>query len=988
MQHKIYNIPAGLPFSKTLVRYLHHLTRQDGARPLPEYTILLPTRRACRILRETFLSMNSGAPMLLPRMTPLGDVDEEDLSLMMFGNAQDFLDVPPAIDPMKRLLLLAKLVGSAKGFTQGPDHALMLAAALAKFIDQVVVEELSFADLHKIVPEDFSEHWKITLEFLKIISEHWPSILEANNVIDVAQRRNILMQALADHWRKSPPDYPVIAAGSTGSIPAAGRLLNVIATMPTGQIILPGLDIHMDETAWGYVGESHPQHGLKTLLSRMETERSDVRELGIDHSDLLTSDRNKLASAMMLPAQVTATWKEFGKVHDLEPMLEHLEYYACATQQEEAAAIGLLMREALEGKENITALVTPDRTLARRVSAQCRRWGIEVDDSAGQNLADTRLGKFISLTMQMAKAGYDVVSMLALLKISLCRFGQDDIHYDKMVNMLEQKFLRTKELTTSHEMLRTKIKKDETASKLFEFMEGFYAALKPLSFYGMQTGKQPFAEILKAHVKVLEALATTTDQAGQDILWRGDIGETAALFLSELLSHDDLLEDMSFTEYEKIITSLMSTKTVRSAYGVHPRLLILGQLEARLADADLVILGGLNEGVWPPDAAHDPWMSRPMRGDFGLPGTDQTVGIAAHDFVQGFCAGRVVMTRSEKVDGSPTVPARWLDRLDTVLKASGRSLNDLSTGAYLHWAKTLDMSDAPKPADRPKPKPPLSTRPFRASVTKIDVWMKDPYAIYAYYVLGLKKLDPLVQDSDAALRGTIIHDILEAFVTAYPDDLPDDAEDRFLDIVRDILTEKLESPDLLQYWGARFYKIAAWFVAHENCWRHDAQCLKSEISGEIDIDVDGIPFTVHGKADRIDKLPEGYALIDYKTGGQYKESSFKKGEYPQLPLEAIMLAGGGFTKSDIPKGDAAYLGYWKVTGARTAGEVVALSGDLDETIEIVLEGLKGVIRAFRDIETPFFAVPDHKNAPRYNDYELLSRYKEWAVLDEETGEAA
>ncbi len=992
-QHKIYNIKAGQPFSKNLAQYLLRITK-GKSEDLARYRILLPTRRACRILRETFLNINDGNSILLPVMSPIGDVDEQDLSLMMFGNSDEFLDIPSAIAPLKRQLLLAKLIRSIAEFAQGADHALALAAALAKFIDQVVVEGLEFSDLHKIVPEEFAAHWQITLDFLKIISENWPLILAEQGLIDVAQRRNLLLHALSNHWRKNPPDYPVIAAGATGSIPMVGELLGVISQMPQGQIILPGLDKIMDNKAWEYVSESHPQYSLKTLLDSIGANRDAVEELNINDN----SNRNILASEMMLPAKVSAQWKDFPKRHEITPMLQNLQYFPCSTQQEEASIIALIMREQLQHKTKITALVTPDRNLARRVSALCRRWNIEVDDSAGRNLLESRLGKFMALSIKQAQGGFDVIALLSLLKISLCRFGQDDRHYNKMLASLEVEFLRQGHLFTSHEMLRDIVAAKENHTELLSFIDAFYAALKPLIYYTKQGEAFNFADILKAHIKVMESLAALPDKDGAQMLWRGDDGEAGAMFLNEILEHAALIDNVNIGEYEEILNALMRNVTIRSAYNVHPRLLILGQLEARLSDADLVILGGMNEGVWPPDAGHDPWMSRPMRKKFGLPASEQAIGIAAHDFVQGFCSSNVIITRSEKIDGSPSVPARWLDRLNTVMRSCGMSLSDLSHAPYIKWAKSLDEPGEFAPFSRPEPRPPVSTRPNSASITKIDIWMKDPYAIYMHYVLRLRKIQPLLQDNDAALRGTILHKILEDFTSEYPLSLPDNAEEELINIAKKVLEETLETPEIMHYWWPKLLKIAAWFVAHERNWREDAKFLESEIKGNIDIDINGAPFNLYGTADRIDRVNGGYAIIDYKTGGAFSEKALKNGELPQMVLESIILSGGGFNgrgfkyqsetqdKKHVPKGDCVYLGYWKLTGGTKAGEIRAIAGDLDETIDIVLDGLKNLIAVFRELDTPFYAIPNTENAPRFNDYEHISRLKEWAALD--NGEAA
>ncbi len=991
MQHNVLNIPAGLPFSRSLAQYLTRKADEEK-KSLTEYRILLPTRRACRILRDSFLDLNDGKPMLLPQLSPIGDVDEEDLSLLMFGNADGFLDVPEAVSPIKRQLMLARLIRQVPDFAQGADHALALAAALARFIDQVIVEGLDFEDLHKIVPDDFAAHWQITIEFLKIISENWPKMLEAEGLIEASERRNILLQALSDYWRDNPPDYPVIAAGATGSIPAVADLLDVISSMPGGEVILPAVDFEMDDDAWDCINESHPQYMLKRLLHRMKVSRSDVSQI----TDFdAAKPRRALIGSVMLPAQATYKWKDFARSSDLQSMSSHLEYYPCATQGEEAKVISLIMRKSLNKSRHVTALVTPDRVLARRVSAQCRKWGVEVDDSAGQSLADSRLGKFLVLIIRASLCGYDAVAMLALLKISYCRFSQEEEHFSRMVDVLENEVLRSDNPITSYDMLREKV---TDSPELLSFVDDFYAALSGLKLHPR---KSNFKDLLISHVRVAEALAALSDQDGADILWRGDVGEAAARFFTDLIAHADLLEDINAKDYEAVISALMRAVSVRSAYGVHPRLLILGQLEARLADADTVILGGLNEGTWPPDAGHDPWMSRPMRKAYGLPAVEQSIGLAAHDFVQGFCANDVIMTRSEKVGGSPTVPARWLDRLDAVLQGGGMSLGDLVRHPYRDWARLMDDHDDFKPYERPKPCPPVSTRPKAVSVTKFENWMQNPYAIYMHYVLRLRKTRPLLQDNDAALRGTITHKIIETFCDKYPIDLPNNAEEELINIARNVLKEDIENPEALQFWWPKFMRLAAWFAAHEEKWRRNAKFAASEVRGNIDISIDGEDFNIYGVADRIDRMHGGYAIIDYKTGkGSLSSSKIKKGELPQLPLEALMLKNGGFNgrgfkfdpkdmeQKKIPAGDTAYMGYWILNGKGAGGELEELQGDLDGAIETVLEGVQDLIRVFRQQATPYLCVPNTANAPRFNDYEHVSRLKEWAALDDAEGDAS
>ncbi len=974
----VYTIAAGKPFSKVLVQYLLQQTL-DEPEFLTQYRLFLPSRRACRIVRDTFLSMNAGRAMLLPRMSPIGEVDEDELSLMMFGQAQGVLDIPPAISPMHRQLLLSKLIASRPDYKQGADQALLLARALCQLMDQILVEELDVSALEHLVPEDFASHWQITLDFLKIITEYWPRILAEQNLIESVQRRRILLQSIAQHWVECPPDYPVIAAGSTGSIPAVGRFLSVVAGMERGAVVLPGLDLDLDEEAWGHIEESHPQYGLKGTIEAIGIRREEVHVLPCDVEGR-SVDRGALVQTLMLPARDSARWRGFGTNNDVKAQLEGVRYFSCISSQQEASLIAFLMREALEVPDRVTALVTPDRALARAVAAACQRWGIEVDDSAGQALSGSRIGIFASLTLNAMAHKFDPVSMLALMKSPLCRMGYSKSDIRSVLSHFERSFLRQDLIIQSFIQLRDEIDKTGQHVSVLKFYDRFLEATAPMRT--MKGGVHDFTKMLQVHIGVMEALAQTDDSDGAQMLWRGDAGESASRFFTELFQYGELIGAVNFDDYGRILEALMQGVSVRSAYGVHPRLLILGQLEARLSHADRVIIGGMNEGTWPGDAGYDPWMSRPMRERFGLPGLDQAIGIAAHDFMQNFACADVILTRSERVERAPTVPSRWLSRLETIISAAGLRLSDFTPHHYMQWVDDFDKAQSFKPYLRPAPCPPVVSRPASVSVTKVETWLKDPYAIYMYYVLNLRKLRPIVQDNDAAMRGSVLHEVLDQFMRENPINLPDNAQQKVMDIAKNIIEMRVEDMDALYYWLPKLNKITDWFVQHERGWRSKAAYGASEIKGSREFDIDGVPFELHGTADRIDRIGDGYGIIDYKSGGAYRGSSILKGENAQLPLEGLIMEGGGFAHAGFIAGSVKYLGYWILNGADAGGKVSEVDSGLEACLERVHEGLCALIRTFRGKDVPFYAIPDVANAPRYNDYEHISRLKEWASLEE------
>ena len=680
---RVFTIPPGTPFVDALVAALLE-ERRDDPLVLTRYTLLLPTRRAVRSLREAFLRFSGGKALLLPRMTPIGDIDEDALGFS--AEAQPLsdvdLEIPPAIPELRRRLLLAELIRKIDG--RPAEHAVRLAAELGRLIDQAETERLGFDRLATLVPERYTAHWQITLEFLKIVTEHWPKVLEAEGAIDPAARRNRLLDAQAALWRSRPPADPVIAAGSTGSIPATAELLSVIALLPQGRVVLPGLDRHLDTDAWEALEPSHPQYGLKNLLNRIGIERRDVADW--PGGGILASDpaRAVLMSEAMRPAATTDAWRRLGTLP--EGALDGLRRSACPTPREEAGVVALLMREALETPGRTAALVTPDRMLARRVAVELERWGIEVDDSAGNPLDVTPPGTFLRLLAETAAEALAPLPLIALLKHPLAAGGMDPGYIRHQARRLEIALLRGPRPAAGFDGLRAALRYVEEPqrpdlarliARLQDAMSEFVALL--------QSPALKIPQAVQAHVKCAEKLAASDSHDGEQRLWAGDAGEQAANFVAELNRAGSRFPALEGGAYPAFFGTLLAGHAVRPRHGRHPRLFIWGPLEARLQHTDHLLLGGLTDGAWPPEPAIDPWMSRPMRVTFGLPEPERRVGLSAHDFAQASAAPEVVLTRSLKVEGTPTVPARWLLRLDNLLRAVDLALDQDKAARWLAW---------------------------------------------------------------------------------------------------------------------------------------------------------------------------------------------------------------------------------------------------------------------------------------------------------------
>lgn len=980
---KVFTIPAGTAFLDALADGILAQAK-GGPESLTAFHVLLPTRRACRGLREAFLRRSGGRPMLLPRLTPLGDIDEDDLAIneaeadsLALGpeESHPWAEIPSTIPSLRRQILLARLVLAVPGPDMGPGQAVRLAAELARLLDQVHTEKLSFDALPGLVPadSDFARHWQITLEFLTILSEQWPKILAAEGCIDAADRRNRLLSARADAWKKTPPPFPVVAAGSTGSIPATADLLNVISRLPGGCVVLPGLDREMDNGAPTPLPPSHPQFGMRSLLEKMDVDSDQVPDWPVSDHKGGTDARRRLVNVAMRPVEASHRWHEERTFS--EDGLRGLTRIDCPGPREEAGTIALIMRQALENKGTTAALVTPDRSLARRVASELGRWGIEIDDSAGQPLAQTPPAVFLLLLARLMAEDFAPLPLLSALKHPLAACGKTPGACRAAARRLEIVALRGPRPAPGLRGLRSLIGGEEDCLDLVDAID---AASRPFLSH-LSEGKVDTRDLTAALIQFAEALAKTPEASGADRLWAGETGEAVAAFVAELIESAGLMGKSDRRSFAGFLEEMMAGRVVRPRFGLHPRLHIWGPLEARLQQPDTLILGGLNEGTWPPDTHAGPWMSRPMMQTFGLPLPERRIGLAAHDFAQAACAGRVFLTRATRVGGAPTVPSRWLLRLQTLMAASGIGEQFRPDRKWLSWFEQLDAVARPRPVSPPAPKPPLSARPDRLSVTRIETLIRDPYAIFARDILKLKRLDPVDADPTAAERGTIVHEVLDRFTREFPDALPDDALDRLLDIGRHVFGKTMHDPAVKAFWWPRFERLSRWFLCYERDRRAaGVRVLATEVPGAMMLESAGGAFHLTGRADRFDRLPDGrIAIIDYKTGQAPTWKQVKSGLVPQLSLEAAMAAAGDF--DGVPATEAGELVYLRLTGGRDAGQCLILDDGIAELAADALEGLRRTIAAFSNPDTPYLSRPRPMFARQYGDFDHLARVKEWTV---------
>jgi ATP-dependent helicase/nuclease subunit B len=624
--------------------------------------------------------------------------------------------------------------------------------------------------------------------------------------------------------------------------------------------------------------------------------------------------------------------------------------------------------------------VTPDRGLARRVAAELTRWGVAIDDSAGRKLSSTPPGVFLALLARAAADEFAPVALLSLLKHPLAAGGEAPAQFRRSVRWLERRHLRGLRPGRGLDGIAARLS-DEKDADLKTWFAKVQAMLCPLAEAMVAKGAA-LPDLVRAHAKAAEALAATNAENGAATLWRGEAGEAAAKLIVELIRDGDGIELADGRHYAELFFDLAEVRAVRPPYNRQKRLAILGPLEARLLDFDLVVLGGLNEGTWPREAATDPWLSRPMRAQLGLEPPERRTGLAAHDFATLAAARSVLLTRALKDSGAPTVASRWVLRVQQLAKGLGLG-NELSARYdLLAWARAIDRrEDAPR-AQRPAPTPPVALRPRQLSVTEIETWLRDPYAIYARHVLGLRPLDPLDPEPGPAERGTAIHRALEKFLSAHPDALPEDALQHLLKASEEAFAVVGASPAVLALWRPRFARAARWFLSHHARRREEIARSVAEVSGKLELLGPAGPFVLKGRADRIDFFADGSAaIIDYKTGRVPTDKQIDHLFAPQLSLEAAMLMTGAFTDTQAAR--VRELVYIKLTGSDPAGETFIPKADATAKADEVRNRLIGLIAAYDNERQGYRSREMPERVTDKGDYDHLARVAEWSRVEDD-----
>ena len=963
---RVFALPPGVDFLRGFLAGLEHRLYDHPPETWPKVQIYLNTRRAERRLRALF---QAGPARLLPDIRLITDLAVDPTIL-----GDGVVPVPALRRRLDLSRAITALLDTAPDIA--PRSAIFdLAESLAALLDEMHGEGVSPDDLRALDVAHHSAHWARSLTFLSILNEFYLD----ETAPDSESRQRQAVEVLRTRWQQSPPDNPVLVVGSTGSRGTTAMFMQAVADLPNGALVLPGYDFDLPEASWHVLQSrpeagDHPQAVIGKLLSKLNLKPGDVaRWTGADPAE---PSRNRLISLALRPAPVTDQWLVEGpELQGLAAATDAMTLIEAPDQRAEATAIAFALRQAAESGRRAT-LITPDRQLTRQVTAALDRWSLVPDDSAGRPLALTPPGVFLRMVVGLFGEDLTGEALLALLKHPLTHSG-DGGRGDHL--------LRSRELEL--EMLRggspfpdlAEIRhwagarnKDPGAVPWAVWLADLLDGLGDIR-------NRTLAEFVALHLSVANRLASGPD-GRESSLWQKDAGQKAAETCAELRAHADAGGIFSPSEYAALFRAVLDRAEVREALTPHPDITIWGTLEARVEGADLVILGGLNDGIWPGLPGADPWLNRGMRAAAGLLLPERRIGLSAHDFQQAIAAPEVILSRSRRSAEAPTVASRWLIRLTNLLdglaaegKTALKGMRERGN-ALLDLADALDRPATPVPAaPRPSPRPPVASRPDGLSVTQIDRLIRDPYSIYARDILRLRPLEPLRPVPDARMRGEVLHNALEAFIAATMETLPPNAEARLMEVAARELALSAPWPAARRLWLAMLGRVAAEFVKGEQARRTRGQPLLLETKTRISL-LDP-PFVLTAKADRIDRTFEGdYVVYDYKTGALPTKAQIERFN-KQLPLEGRMIELGAFP--GLPPGSVAALEHIRLASSYEV-RAIDLSGGI---IADTWTGLARLIEAYRLRTTGYTARARMEKAKDHSDYDHLSRRGEWDDSD-------
>lgn len=974
---RLWGVPPGVDFSKSLISGLENRLANAPPEAWARVTIYVNTRRMQRRLIDLFAD---GLPRLLPRILTVSDL----------ATSPAALSVPTAKSRLQVRLELAQIVGQliqARPEIAPASATFDLATSLSDLMDEMAAEGVNPDALQRLDVGDHAAHWQQNLSVLSIIRTYMSD--DSDTVPGVNTRLRLVVESIATQWAKHPISDPVIVAGSTGSRGATRSLMKAVAKLPQGAVIVPGFDFDQPNTVWNSLSdvltaEDHPQYRFQTLFDALALTPDDVTPWCA--TTPANPARNALISLALRPAPVTDQWRTEGHalIDQIPAATDKLSLIMAPTPRKEAEAIAICLRQAVE-EGKTAALISSDRMLTRQVAAALDRWRLVPDDSAGQPLSLSAPGRFLRHIIALPGQPVTLSALLTVLKHPLTASSTSARgNHLRWTRELELYLRDCAAAFPSAIHLRGwlgRSKNDDGRQAWVDWMSSTILSPEPATIGALSAQVATLSERA-------EKIAAGPNQTGSGELWEEAAGEEAKALLTTLTDASEHGGTLDFSDFTTLLETVLSEGQVRVSTLPHPKIMIWGTMEARVQGADLVILGGLNDGIWPSSPSPDPWLNRQMRKDVGLLLPERRIGLAAHDFQQAIAAKSVVLTRSIRADDAETVPSRWLNRLGNLLRGLGDTGPDcydqmVERGdAILRTAASLYAVSPEPAAARPSPRPPVSIRPKKLSVTAITQLIRDPYAIYASRILKLRPLSPLNPDPDARLKGMVLHDVM-AHVIRSGHSMPTDAFTAFSAALDTVLTEQVPWPAIAALWRARFLANLPSLVAREIARADRGLPMLSEERHAYHLNA--LDFTLTAQPDRIDRLTNGcYAIYDYKSGTPPTEAEVRAFD-KQLPLEAAMLERGAF--SPITAGSVTELTYIGL-GSSGKDRIIPMHSKKfpAELLSETWEGLHQLIGRYMTNEQGYTSRRANQKQVWAGDFDHLARFGEWSDVDEAVAE--
>ncbi len=963
-RNNIYNISATESFLDVLAEGIIRRYAAQDLNELSKILVLLPNKRSCTGLREAFLRQTKGKPVLLPKIRPVGDIDSEEIFI-----TSEIFDIPEPVPAIKEKFILAKLImewqkenqgGDIKNYTE--DQALFLAGELRSFLHDLQRENIPFTSLGNIVPDELAKHWQITMDFLYSLVEKWGYVQKKEGFISSVEFQKKLTKKQIELWRDNPPEYPVIIAGSTGSIPATSELIKEVLSLKKGAVILPALDTFCSSDYWKSIDKSHPQYAIKNLLSFLSVSREDVANWSDGCDD---NERLRVASEVLSPPEVIKEWFDLSD----KKGFEGISILEASDIQEEAEVISLAIREKLENKDCNIAVITHSRDISRRIISIMEKWGIKANDSAGIPISETSIGIFLRLIADVPAGKYDPITLLSLLKNPFTEIGESKFQCRKYARELEKKFLRgIRKYDNIDSLCEVILSKNET--DLYKWLMELRNIINKFELL-LSKEKVSLRELIENHIKCCENISVGDNK--NNLLWSGHEGKFIYEFLNDVISYSDDFGVIDPKFYPAFFSNLLSSILYRPAYGFHPRVSILSPIEARLHRFDFTIFADLNEHSWPKKYAFS-WMGDSMREKIGLTTSEEKQGLSAHDFYSHFCSPEILLCRSKKKMSETTVSSRWLLRLQAL--AEKLNIKNIKEDCFLaKAAKIIKIPSNFEYLKPPSPSPDIAFRPFSVSVTQVGKLVENPYEVYTKLILKLTNLREINEDPESAEFGSLVHKAIEIYLREYKDG----TREEFLNAGRKAFSEYKNNHSILNIWQSRFEEIADYFVFYEKERRKNANKVFAEQEGKHEFSFNDGKLSIKTRVDRIEVSPSGNVCIaDYKTGSLPSISDVKVGIAPQLSLESLIFEKGGFASiinldKEQPKVDN--LVYIKLFGNKKIEEKNIKN---ETVIKIAENGILKLINYFYNKQNPYYSYPYGRGNYFYDEYDHFSRYDEWA----------